>query len=108
MVLSASLFSLAGIPPTAGFIGKFYLLVAGVGSALWLLVIVLVVTSAIGLFYYLRVIVALYSNPKPAPAESAEALPLLENIALAGLLVLLIWFGVYPATLMRFIQSAAL
>ena len=61
MVLSASLFSLAGIPLTAGFIGKFYVLAAGVGSALWLLVVVLVVTSAVGLFYYLRVIVALYS-----------------------------------------------
>src|SRR5208337_2962655 len=63
-VLAVMLLSLAGIPLTAGFIGKFYLLTAGVSSDLWLLVILLVVNSAIGLFYYVRILVALYSQPK--------------------------------------------
>jgi NADH-quinone oxidoreductase subunit N len=49
-VLTGALFSLAGIPLTAGFIGKFYLLVAGIGSAQWRLVMVLVITSVLGLF----------------------------------------------------------
>ena len=45
-----TLLSLAGIPLTAGFVGKFYVLAAGVGSSLWLLVLILVANSAIGLY----------------------------------------------------------
>ncbi len=61
-VLAGAMLSLAGIPLTAGFIGKFLVLTAGVGSALWTLVILLVVNSAIGLSYYLRVTVILFSR----------------------------------------------
>ena len=106
MVLSASMFSLAGIPLTAGFIGKFYVIAAGVGSARWLLVVVLVITSAIGLFYYLRVIVALYTSSAIEREEKLPALPWAGNLVLLGLMILLVWFGVYPTSLMRFIQSA--
>jgi len=108
VVLSASMFSLAGIPLTAGFIGKFYLLAAGVGSARWLLVIVLVSTSAIGLFYYLRVIVALYSASSEERLERPPVISWTGNIVLLGLMILLVWLGIYPASLMRFIQSAVL
>ena len=59
-IFAVALFSLAGMPLTMGFIGKFYLVTAGAGSALWALVIVLVVTSTIGLYYYTRLIVAMY------------------------------------------------
>ncbi|HWT80900.1 MAG TPA: NADH-quinone oxidoreductase subunit N, partial [Candidatus Methylomirabilis sp.] len=54
LTFTAMLLSLAGIPLTAGFVGKFFVLSAAVGSALWIPVFVLVVGSAIGLFYYLR------------------------------------------------------
>src|SRR3546814_7313992 len=54
LVFTAMLISLAGIPLTAGFIGKFYVAAAGIHAGLWLLVILLVVNSVIGLFYYLR------------------------------------------------------
>jgi NADH-quinone oxidoreductase subunit N len=67
-VLAAMMFSLAGIPLTAGFLAKFYVLFAGVRSALWLLVLVLVVNSIVGLFYYLRVIVTIY-QPRHARAR---------------------------------------
>src|SRR6185369_14212496 len=50
-VFTVMLLSLAGIPITAGFIGKFYILAAGASSAMWALVVMLVVTSAVGLFY---------------------------------------------------------
>lgn len=60
-----ALFSLAGMPLTMGFIGKLYLITAGAGSALWALVIALVVTSAIGLYYYSRVIITMWvSEPE--------------------------------------------
>jgi len=106
---SAALFSLAGIPLTAGFVGKFYLVLAGAGSALWWLVIILVVTSAIGLYYYLRVVVTLFQRPTISPAEilPAEASSPAGRLALVILAVLLLWLGVYPSPLLRLIQVAA-
>ena len=62
-VFTAALLSLAGIPATMGFLGKFYVLAAGAAAAAWPLIIILVVTSVAGLFYYLRIVVALYSAP---------------------------------------------
>jgi NADH-quinone oxidoreductase subunit N len=128
-LLTAALFSLAGIPLTAGFVGKVYLLGAGVHSALWTLVLTLVVGSAIGLFYYLRIVVALYSRPAPEEIggevgekadEKAEkkagegvpglpalpALSLTGSVVLAVLILLLIWFGLYPAPLLTIIREA--
>ncbi|HTX89182.1 MAG TPA: NADH-quinone oxidoreductase subunit N [Bacteroidales bacterium] len=61
IVFTLALLSLAGIPLTTGFMAKFYLVFAGVHSGLWLLVISLIVNSVIGLYYYLRVIVAMFS-----------------------------------------------
>jgi NADH-quinone oxidoreductase subunit N len=101
------LLSLAGMPLTAGFIAKAYIVAAGISTALWLPVIVLVVTSAIGLFYYLRVIAALYRNvaPEPAlaPAPSAKG-----RAVMTLLLVVLIWWGVYPGPLLYLIQRIAI
>ena len=57
-----SLLSLAGIPITAGFLGKFYAIAAGVHAELWLLVILLIFNSAIGVYYYLRLIVTLFDR----------------------------------------------
>ena len=85
------------------------LALAGVGSALWLLVIVLVVSSGIGLYYYLRVIATLF---RPAPERGrrlavAPSVSLAGGLALAGLLVLLVWLGVYPSPLIQMIQTVA-
>ena len=110
--MAAALFSLAGIPLTAGFIGKFYVLSAGVGSDLWLLSLALVISSAIGVFYYLRVIVRMYlSRSEQLPAEPAEAIAkpagaVVSGFVLAALTLALVWFGVYPAPLINLIQSA--
>jgi NADH-quinone oxidoreductase subunit N len=109
-VLTAMLLSLAGIPLTAGFVGKFFLLSAGIGSALWLLVFVLVLGSAIGLFYYLRVVVAMFAAPLPEDADGpAPATPLLSAGALTLLVltIVVVLLGVYPAPLIGLIQSAA-
>jgi NADH-quinone oxidoreductase subunit N len=103
-VLTVSLLSLAGIPLTAGFIGKFYIVAAGIGSSLWLLVILLVVNSAIGLFYYLRVTVAMFARA-PEGKLVPVALPLVSGVVLAGLALMLIWLGIYPAPLVHIIQA---
>ncbi len=105
-VLTAALVSLIGIPLTAGFIGKAYVLLAGLGSAVGLLTLVLVVTSAIGLYYYLRVILAM---ARPPIADEASALPgsRLGNLVLAALAFGIFWLGVFPGPLLDLIQRTA-
>jgi NADH-quinone oxidoreductase subunit N len=109
-VMTGALLSLAGIPLTAGFVGKFYILAAGVGSALWVLVITLVVGSAISLYYYLRIVVAMYLQPlvgpEPLRPMPAPAVPAAGGAVLAILTLLLVWLGVYPAPLLSVIQAA--
>jgi NADH-quinone oxidoreductase subunit N len=104
-VFTVMLLSLAGIPLTAGFVGKFYVLAAGASTLLWLLVFTLVLTSAIGLFYYLRVIVALYShNDEPMPAgPSLGSLPL--TWTLGALTTIVIAIGCYPSPVLQLIQA---
>jgi NADH-quinone oxidoreductase subunit N len=101
------LLSLAGIPLTAGFVGKFYIVLAGAGSALWLLVLCLVAASATGLFYYLRIVGALYEGlPDAERTPLAQAsLSLTGKLVLAVLLILLVWLGVYPTPLVQLIQA---
>jgi NADH-quinone oxidoreductase subunit N len=111
-ILTAMMLSLAGIPLTAGFLGKLYLLYAGVRSGLWLLVLVLIATSVVSLYYYLRVVVTMYqpappaaqemtTDHRPAPAPSGS---FIGGVLLAGLLVSLIWVGVYPGPLLDWIE----
>ncbi|MGR9108148.1 MAG: proton-conducting transporter transmembrane domain-containing protein, partial [Gammaproteobacteria bacterium] len=104
VLLTAIFLSLAGIPLTAGFIGKFYIFAAGVQASLWPLIFVLVIGSGLGLYYYLRVIVALLEEPRPL--KYAEE-PLSAFVALSGLGVLLIVLGVYPSPLSNLIQQIA-
>lgn len=104
LVFTSMLLSLAGIPLTAGFLAKFYIVAAAASSSLWMLLLVLVITSVVGLFYYLRIVVALYREPPAAfAADGPLALPLARTGAcvLGVLLVALVWVGVYPATFIR-------
>jgi NADH-quinone oxidoreductase subunit N len=105
--MTAMLLSLTGIPVTAGFIGKFYVVAAGASSAAWSLIIILVVSSVIGAFYYLRVIFALYA-PSEAGERPAEVPPRMAfaSSVLLVLTLLLIWLGVYPAPLLHVIRAA--
>lgn len=107
-VFTAMLLSLAGIPLTAGFVGKFYIVAAGAGSALWLPVVVLVISSAIGLFYYLRIIAAMYTRREETEGKRIPAAPgvaLSGGVVLAVLTLLLVWFGVYPSPLIEVIEK---
>jgi NADH-quinone oxidoreductase subunit N len=103
-VFTAALLSLAGIPSTMGFVGKFYVLAAGANARAWPLILILVITSAAGLFYYLRIVVALYADPTehpaPVPVVSTSA-----ALVLAVLAILLIRFGVYPTPLLDLIRA---
>ena len=102
---TAMLLSLAGIPVTAGFIGKFYIVAAGASSATWALIVILVITSTIGLFYYLRIVVVMYAHSPESPAPLPALTPA-GGMVLALLSALLIWFGVFPAPLLSVIRNA--
>lgn len=106
-IFSTMLLSLAGIPLTAGFMGKFYILASGANSHQWWLIIVLVITSVIGLYYYLRIIVTMLSKPSESSEDRTASLSLTDGIALAALTILLLWMGIYPAVIMNTITSLA-
>ena len=109
-VLTVMMLSLAGIPLTAGFIGKFYIIAAGVESQLWWLLGALVIGSAIGLYYYLRVMVTLYLVE---PGIRRHDAPLNWGQHAGGIMLLLIALlvfvlGVYPQPLLGLIELATL
>lgn len=105
-VLTAAMLSLAGVPMTVGFIGKFYVILLAVGAGLWWLLAILVLGSAIALYYYLRVIVSLFLHQPglkrfDAPRDwghSSGGMMLL----LVSLLVLLL--GVYPQPMLQAVR----
>ena len=105
-IFAVSLFSLAGMPLTVGFIGKFTIVAAGAGAALWALVIVLVLTSTIGLYYYTRLIVAVYVRRPEAEASGAATGAAAAVAVLAALTGFMLVFGVYPAPLLRLVEHA--
>lgn len=108
-MFTAMLLSLAGIPLTAGFIGKFYLVAAGIGEHLWLLVIMLAVNSAIGLYYYIRIIAVMLEKQEEYRQPENELHPsifIVSGATVAILTILLIWIGVHPNGMMVLIQQA--
>lgn len=107
-VMTGMMLSLAGIPVTAGFIGKFYVVDAGVGSALWWLIGLLIVGSAIGLYYYLRVMITMFL---PAPGMSRYDAPLdwgerAGGVMVLGVTLLMFALGLYPQPFLEVIQAA--
>lgn len=71
-ILAISLFSLAGIPPTAGFFGKFFLLLAGAGKGNYLLIGIAALNMVISLYYYLRIIRAMFMDSNEQPIEKVK------------------------------------
>jgi len=103
-IFTVMLLSLAGIPATAGFLAKFYVVDAGASTANWALVLILVITSVIGLFYYLRIVVTMFA---PVPEEISVPTSLHPgSYVLIALTVLLLWFGIYPGLLLNIIKTA--
>lgn len=106
-LLTAMLLSLAGIPLTVGFIGKFYIFAVGTEGLLWWLLAALILGSAIGLYYYLRWIVVIFMQPdtESDAGQTTIAVSVNASLALAVLALALIWLGVYPSPLIDLIRS---
>jgi NADH-quinone oxidoreductase subunit N len=104
IVFTVTLLSLAGIPLTAGFIGKFYIAAAGVQGGLWTLLLVLAASSVIGLYYYLRIIVAMFSRAEE-PVQAPSSMFSGVGFVLILLAVALVWLGVFPQGMLAMIQE---
>ncbi len=99
------MFSLAGIPPLAGFFGKLYVFLAAIEAGLFALAIIGVVTSVIGAFYYLRIVKVMYFDE---PVDALDA-PIGRDLSLVigATSVIVLLFFVYPAPVLSGAASAA-
>ena len=108
-IFTAMLLSLAGIPLTAGFIGKFYIVAAGVNAHQWLLVIMLAVNSALGLYYYIKIIATMFEQREAGEEEPIDQLHpsvyIVSGVTMALLTILLVWIGVAPGGILVLIQN---
>ncbi|HUR40792.1 MAG TPA: NADH-quinone oxidoreductase subunit NuoN [Verrucomicrobiae bacterium] len=109
-ILTPMMLSLAGIPITAGFIGKFYVIAAGIDAGLWWLIAAVVLGSAIGLYYYLRVVVTMFmQDPErlkfDAPMHWAQQV---GGVMVLLLTLLMFVLGIYPAPIIELIRLAGL
>ena len=90
--LTVAMLSLAGIPLTAGFMAKFFVITVGIQSGLWGLLAVLIVASAIAIYYYLRIIFAMTKSAE-SPGNSANWQ---EKIVALALMISILVLGAWP------------
>jgi NADH-quinone oxidoreductase subunit N len=104
IVFTLSLLSLAGIPITAGFIAKFYLILEGMKAGLLILIFSIIINSVIGLYYYLRVITSLFLQEGN---NNFVNISITGNIALAIIASGILLLGIYPGWLIDIIEKFA-
>jgi NADH-quinone oxidoreductase subunit N len=102
--LAMLLFSLAGIPPLAGFFGKFYVFLAAINAGLYLLAVIGVLASVVGAYYYLMIVKTMYFDEAAQPFQS---MPGLLRLVLGVAGILNIFFFVYPSPLVGAATQAA-
>lgn len=109
LLLTVAMLSLAGIPLTAGFIGKFYIFTVGIKGELWLLLGALVIGSGIGIYYYLRIVFAITmkpNDPQTGQHQIAKAgLSLVAKIVVCLLIFMMLYLGILPQPLMEHLGS---
>jgi NADH-quinone oxidoreductase subunit N len=102
--LAMLLFSLAGIPPLAGFFAKFYVFLAAIKAGLYVLAVIGMLASAVGAYYYLLIIKTMYFDE---PAKAFDRMPFLLGLVLVVGGILNLVFFVYPAPLLAAATVAA-
>ncbi len=98
------MFSLTGIPPLAGFVGKFYIFKSAIQAGLVWLAVAGVLFSAISAYFYLRVIMVMYMSEPEAGIELSTAPSLALALAISATSVIII--GVYPTNLLNFARAS--
>jgi len=104
LFLALLLFSLAGIPPLAGFFAKFYVFLAAIEAGLYALAVIGVLASVVGAYYYLVIIKIMYFD-EPVPGFAPMPVELKAVLGITGLFNLL--FFVYPTPLLNAAGAAA-
>jgi len=106
LVLVVCLLSLAGLPPTAGFIGKFWVFYAAIKSGYVYLALIGILTAIIAVYYYLRVVVVLYFS-RPGESSLMPRLDPEARVTLVALTLLLVYLGVLPGRLIDIATGVA-
>ena len=105
IIFAVLMFSLAGIPPLAGFFGKFYVFLAAVDSGLYILCIIGVVSSVVGAFYYLRIVKIMYFDEPVDNFEKPSSASMISLLSISGIFTT--FFIVAPTPLISWAQHAA-
>jgi len=105
-LLSLFLLSLAGIPPTVGFVAKVAVFRAAVGAGYWPLVLIGVLASVVAAYFYLRVIVLMFMH-EPQEAEAERDDTILPRVVVAVPAALVLVLGVFPGLIVGFLDQAA-
>lgn len=108
VTLAILLVSLAGIPPTAGFIAKFEVFAAGISAGYAPLVVVAVLASAVAAFFYLRVIVLMFLQSPPEWSTEPRSTPPMLGVAAVAAVAIVAVFGLFPAPLLEWARDATL
>jgi NADH-quinone oxidoreductase subunit N len=102
--LAALLFSLAGIPPLAGFFAKYYVFLGAIKAGLYTLAVLGVLSSVVGAYYYLNIVKVMYFD-EPVPTFKLVPIRIKAVLGVTGLFNLL--FFIYPAPLVAAASAAA-
>ncbi len=105
LAMALFMFSMAGIPPLAGFFGKFYIFLAAMEAELYGLAIIGVLTSVVGAFYYIRIIKVMYFD-EPTEAFDGPVAPEVKGVLLFTSLVVAFFF-LYPSLVLSGAAAAA-
>lgn len=104
LAMAIFMFSLAGIPPLAGFFAKFYVFAAAIEVKLYTLAVIGVIGSVIGAYYYLRIVKIMYMDP---PVEAFEPMRKELGIVLTATALFTLFFFAYPGPLLTGAEAAA-
>ena len=104
--IAITMLSMAGIPPFAGFFGKFYIFIAALEAKLFYLAVLGVLSSVISAFYYLRIVKIIYFDESKISFQNIKNFPL-KFVLLTSSLIILLYF-VYPSILIDMTSSISL
>jgi NADH-quinone oxidoreductase subunit N len=100
------MFSLTGIPPTAGFMGKFYVIMETINAGYTYLAVIAVIFSAISAFFYLRIVVYMYMKDPKEEVVLSNSPSMSIALAVTGVMVLVL--GIFPSFLLNLVRSSIL
>lgn len=105
LLLAGFMFSLAGVPPLAGFFGKFYIFMSAINAGLYTLAVIGVLSSVVGAYYYLRIVKIMYFDEASEPLAKPVRGELGAVMTVTGLFTIL--FFLWPAPLLNMASTAA-